>query len=235
VKLRSASTSTSAARTVRARLLADAEHYEEIVMNAIANAKVSLWIATANVKELRIEAPIGTRARAAGKYISILDTFTSLARRGVEIRLLHATIPSRPFRAELARHRDLTAPQKGSRGLEMKQCPRVHLKIIAVDGRLLYLGSANFTGAGLGAKGEGRRNFEMGILTDDDVWLDAAQARFHRVWSGSECKGCKLRNECPRPIDMMGDMRTAPRAPISETRLVAKAIRKRTTRGRRTT
>ena len=60
------------------------------------------------------------------------------------------------------------------RGLKMRQCPRVHLKLIAVDGSSLYLGSANFTGAGLGAKGDGRRNFEMGIVTDDEGMLDAA-------------------------------------------------------------
>jgi hypothetical protein len=39
------------------------------------------------------------------------------------------------------------------------------------------------------------------MLTDDDVWLDAAQERFDRVWSGRECKGCKLRGVCPAPID----------------------------------
>jgi phosphatidylserine/phosphatidylglycerophosphate/cardiolipin synthase-like enzyme len=75
------------------------------------------------------------------------------------------------------------------------------LKVIAVDGAALYLGSANFTGAGLGAKGDGRRNFEMGILTDDDVLLDATQARFERIWSGKECGACKLRSVCPKPLD----------------------------------
>ena len=79
----------------------------------------------------------------------------------------------------------------------MRACPRVHLKMIAIDGALLYLGSANFTGAGLGAKGDGRRNFEMGILTDDEWLLDEAQARFDRIWRGAECAGCRLRGECP--------------------------------------
>ncbi len=55
------------------------------------------------------------------------------------------------------------------------------------DGSLLYLGSANFTGAGLGAKGESRRNFEAGILTDDDGLLDELQAGFQAIWSGAEC------------------------------------------------
>jgi phosphatidylserine/phosphatidylglycerophosphate/cardiolipin synthase-like enzyme len=185
-------------RSVAARLLVDAEHYTELVMKAVASATVSVWIATANVKELRVEAPIGTRARARGLYISVLETFDQLAGRGVELRLLHAAPPSRPFQQEFARH-----PRLRKGGLAMRRCPRVHLKIVAVDGRLLYLGSANWTGAGLGAKGEGRRNFELGILTDDDVLLDAAQARFDRIFSGKECASCKLRGVCPKPIDTL--------------------------------
>jgi phosphatidylserine/phosphatidylglycerophosphate/cardiolipin synthase-like enzyme len=75
------------------------------------------------------------------------------------------------------------------------------LKIIAVDGALLYLGSANFTGAGLGAKGENRRNFEMGVVTDDDVLLDEVQGRFDAIWRGRECGACKCRGLCPAPLD----------------------------------
>jgi phosphatidylserine/phosphatidylglycerophosphate/cardiolipin synthase-like enzyme len=184
---------------LHASLVADADHYTELVLKTIARARVSVWIATANVKEMRIEAPIGTTARARGLFMSILETFEGLAAAKVELRLLHGGVPSRPFRAELARR-----PGLARGGLAMRQCPRVHLKLIAVDGRWLYLGSANFTGAGLGARGEGRRNFEMGLLTDDCAWLDAAQARFDRIWSGRECKGCRLRRECPRPIDQLG-------------------------------
>ena len=185
-------------RSIAARILLDAEHYTELVLQAISKAKVSLWIATANLKEMRVEAPIGTVARAKGRFISILDTLDGLSRDGVELRLLHATRPSRPFAAELARH-----PRLKRGGLDMRLGPRVHLKLVAIDGRLLYLGSANFTGAGLGAKGEGRRNFEMGILTDDDVLLDVAQARFDRIFSGKECARCKLRGICPKPIDTL--------------------------------
>src|SRR5271156_3514329 len=87
-------------RGIRARLLDGADHYDELVQKAIGSAKVSLWIATANVKEMRVEAPIGTVARARGRYISILDTLDGLASRGVELRMLHAGTPSRPFREE---------------------------------------------------------------------------------------------------------------------------------------
>jgi phosphatidylserine/phosphatidylglycerophosphate/cardiolipin synthase-like enzyme len=179
-------------------LVVDRDHYERVAL-ALGSARTSVWIATANVKQLMIEAPIGTRDRARGRYVPILDTLQSLCDRGVSVRLLHATAPSRPFRAELAaRSRRLAAPV-----FQMRTCPRVHLKMIAIDGAILYLGSANFTGAGLGAKGDGRRNFEMGILTDDEWMLDEAQKRFDFIWRGGECGACRMRRECPRPLDLL--------------------------------
>lgn len=189
---------SASGRRVELKLIRDREHYDVLVQRVIAKARVSLWIATANVKELRIEAPVGSRARARGRYVSFLDLLADLAARGVELRLLHAGVPSRMFRAELDRHDKLKAG-----GLEMRCCPRVHLKMIAVDGASLYLGSANLTGAGLGAKGEGRRNFEVGVLLDDDVLLDEMQGVFDRIWTGKECKGCRLRDVCPRPLDTL--------------------------------
>ncbi len=181
---------------MRLRLLTDADHYEQLVQRAIVRASVSVWIATANVKQMMVEAPIGTAARARGRYLSILDTFEGLMQRRVDLRLLHASDPSPAFARDLKRH-----PQLCGGGLRMRKCPRVHLKVIAVDGALLYLGSANFTGAGLGAKTEQRRNFELGVVTDDDVLLDVVQARFDAIWSGRVCAACKRRTLCPAPLD----------------------------------
>jgi phosphatidylserine/phosphatidylglycerophosphate/cardiolipin synthase-like enzyme len=177
-------------------LVSDRRHYEEIIVRAIGAARTSVWIATANLKDVHIEAPIGTRARAQGRYYSIVERFTELVRAGVELRILHGAPPSRGFRASLAKARELKPPR-----FELRHCPRVHLKLVAVDGAFLYLGSANFTGAGLGAKGDGRRNFELGVTTDDDVLLDASQQRFDRIFSGKECGACKLRGLCPKPLD----------------------------------
>jgi phosphatidylserine/phosphatidylglycerophosphate/cardiolipin synthase-like enzyme len=176
----------------RLALLRDRQHYDELV-TAMRGAEVSLWIASANLKDVRVEAPIGTRARTKGRYVSLLGLFGELRTRGVELRLLHAAPPSRPFRAELARTKLAGA---------VRQCPRVHLKMVAVDGALLYLGSANFTGAGLGAKNDGRRNFEAGILTDDEQLLDEMQSAFDDIWSGRACGGCRMRSLCPAPIDV---------------------------------
>jgi phosphatidylserine/phosphatidylglycerophosphate/cardiolipin synthase-like enzyme len=193
-------------RRAELRLLFNSDHYDQLISRELAETRVSLWIATANLKELRVDAPIGTRARARGQLVSILETFESLVNRGVELRVLHGRAPSGPFSRELASRPEL------KKRLALRECPRVHLKLVVVDGRLLYLGSANWTGAGLGARSEGRRNFELGILTEDEYLLDRTQAEFDRIWSGKECGSCKLRGECPRPIDTL--LSPLPSAPI---------------------
>lgn len=187
-------TSPGIRRRTEVELVVDGAHYDKLVATVIRNAKTSIFIATANLKDLHVEAPIGTRARARGKYVSFTSVLADLARAGVEVRILHGGAPSGPFTRSFTSLR--------GKKPELRRCPRVHLKVVAVDGASLYLGSANFTGAGLGAKGDGRRNFEMGVLVDDDVLLDAVLERFDAIWRGKECGGCKLRRVCPRPLDM---------------------------------
>jgi len=186
------------ARPVSLELIGGRSHYERVIAAVLA-AHTSVWIATANVKSLMVEdgraAPGRRRTLKRGSYVSIVALLDDLAARGVELRLLHAELPSGPFREEIAKHPRLVAG-----GLELARCPRVHMKAVIVDGALLYLGSANWTGAGLGAKGTGRRNFELGIVTDDGPLLDEVQSLYDRVWSGAECAGCKLTDVCPGPL-----------------------------------
>ncbi len=188
------------------QLLAGSAHYESVVEAAMA-ATASVWIATANLKELMVEdarARPGrrrttTRAASRGSsYRSVLEVFDELCGRGVEIRILHASPPSGPFARELRRHPRLLRPDGP---FALRACPRVHFKAVVVDGALVYLGSANWTGAGLGARGAGRRNFELGFVSRDDLLLDEVQSYYDQIWRGGACKGCKLRELCPRPLD----------------------------------
>jgi len=216
-------------RSVALRFVAGRGHYDTVI-EAVRTARTSVWIATANLKELMVEDKrwsLRRRRRGSTSYRSVIGVFDELVTAGVEIRLLHAAPPSGPFRAELARHERLmafrrsrkrggesgvyavrtlaktgmNAPPSGS--FEMRLCPRVHLKTVIVDGAFLYLGSANWTGAGLGVKGTGRRNFELGVVTDDALLLDDVQEIFDRIWRGAECAQCKLRDVCPRPLDVV--------------------------------
>jgi phosphatidylserine/phosphatidylglycerophosphate/cardiolipin synthase-like enzyme len=174
-------------RAVVTDLLLGEELYREVVLRRIAHARESVWISTANVKEMYVEQD--------GEFRSILSLFSGLARRGVELKVLHAELPSRPFRAAFDKRGALV---RG--GLNLKVCPRVHFKAVLVDGAWLYLGSANLTGAGLGAKGPHKRNFELGFVTEDFDLIDRVTALYQSIWSGAECAHCKLRDRCPDPI-----------------------------------
>lgn len=72
--------------------------------------------------------------------------------------------------------------------------------MVIVDGELGYAGSANFTGAGLGAKGEARRNLELGAVGRDPDFVAMLEREFDTFWMGTHCDACGLRDLCPDPI-----------------------------------
>lgn len=169
-------------------MIADAEHFDRVVRNGIGKAAVSIDIATADFKAMLV--PDGSASRNAPSIVRVL---ADLAKRGVEVRLLHAGVPSGPALEQLkkVRHDRLT----------IRRCPRLHTKLVLTDAATLYLGSANLTGAGLGAKGPTRRNFEMGVVTEAAAMIDAASEYFNRIWEGEHCDGCGRRAVCPEPLE----------------------------------
>jgi len=168
-------------------LVADGEHFERVVREGIAQAKVSIDIATADFKAMLVPQPGRRRA------VSIVEVFRKLADRGVEIRVLHAGVPSSPAIQEL--RKELPT------GLTIRRCVRLHAKTVIIDCRQMYLGSANLTGAGLGAKSDKRRNFELGIWTESTELIDGVLAHFNSLWEGERCDGCGRRDVCPAPLE----------------------------------
>jgi phosphatidylserine/phosphatidylglycerophosphate/cardiolipin synthase-like enzyme len=72
--------------------------------------------------------------------------------------------------------------------------------MVIVDEAGAYLGSANFTGAGLGAKSGSRRNLEIGVWAKGPEWVSSLQALFDDFWMGESCEGCSFKANCPDPI-----------------------------------
>jgi len=167
-------------------LVTGRRHLERVVQEGIRRARADLALATADLKAMLVPGPRGGRAR------SLLALLRELAEGGVEIRLLHSGIPSRAALEEL----EAPLPTR----MQLRRCVRVHTKAVIVDASKMYVGSANLTGAGLGAKGESRRNFEAGIWTEDPELIDPILEWFDHLWEGRLCTGCDRRNVCPEPI-----------------------------------
>lgn len=191
---RFASLARPSLRALSVRLIVDSAHHDEVIERGIRQAKTQVWIATANFKDIHVAPKLGTSSRASNRFVSLFAELTERAKAGLDVRILTAGAPSVAMKAEL---------RKGGTEL-VRRCPRVHTKLVAIDGEMLYLGSANFTGAGLGAKSNHRRNFEAGIVTDCPLVLDEMQAYFDAIWQGKHCASCQIRAYCPSPIDRLG-------------------------------
>ena len=109
------------------------------------------------------------------------------------MRLIHAKEPGPKFKADFKKY------PRFKTMLERVLCPRVHFKIILIDQKICYIGSANLTGAGLGMKSPIRRNFETGILTDIPDIVNGSIEEFDKVWRGSECKKMSKKKVLPCP------------------------------------
>ncbi len=166
--------------------IADTDHYNKVLAQ-VANVRQSLWIGTADIKDLYVKVGAST--------MPFLAVIALLVGRGVAVQLIHAKEPGSNFREDFDKY-----PVLYDR-LERVLCPRVHFKMMVFDGKEVYIGSANLTGAGIGMKSADKRNFEAGILTDDPAIVERVVAQFDDVWMGRHCKTCKRRGYCSDPIN----------------------------------
>jgi phosphatidylserine/phosphatidylglycerophosphate/cardiolipin synthase-like enzyme len=149
--------------------LSNRDIYESVICGIVPQVRERLWIATADIKDMYVDS--GGR-----DMVPFLDVLDGMVQRGIEVRLIHAKDPGPNWRDDFDRYPTLWT------AMERMLCPRVHFKCIIVDGVKAYFGSANLTGAGMGAKSECKRNFENGILTDDPTLVDSIVEQFDSVW-----------------------------------------------------
>jgi phosphatidylserine/phosphatidylglycerophosphate/cardiolipin synthase-like enzyme len=172
-------------------LVTDREIYEKVTIGLVPQAQDFCWLATADLKDLYVHNDQRTGMQP------FLGLLSALVERGVSIRLLHAKEPGPVFRKEFDRYPALID------GMERMLCPRVHFKTVIVDGQAAYIGSANLTGAGMGAKGPDKRNFENGIITSDPSLVGAVMEQFDHIWMGARCTSCRRKAYCPDYRDML--------------------------------
>jgi phosphatidylserine/phosphatidylglycerophosphate/cardiolipin synthase-like enzyme len=129
--------------------------------------------------------------------VPFLKVLFNLIKNQISIRLIHAKEPGKNFREDFDKYPNLIG------GMERLLCPRVHFKCVIVDGRFAYSGSANMTGAGMGAKSPKRRNFESGIITTDPKMVEPVMDQFDAVWMGRFCSDCQRKQFCADYKDIL--------------------------------
>lgn len=168
--------------------ISDKAIYDRIIQEMVIEAEKYVWIATADIKDMYVK-----RGNRMAPFLGVLS---DMIEQGISVRLLHAKEPGSNFRKDFDKFPPLIE------GLERMLCPRVHFKSVIVDGKKAYTGSANLTGAGMGAKSETRRNFESGILTDDPAMVTGIMNHFDQVWIGGHCEHCDRKQYCADcPLD----------------------------------
>ena len=169
----------------------DREIYEKVILEAVPRCTRFLWLATSDLKDLYVH-----RGR---NMVPFLELLSDRAAAGVSIRLLHAKEPGPAFRRDFDRFPGLID------GIERILCPRVHFKAVVVDGRFAYSGSANLTGAGMGAKSSRNRNFESGFVTTDTHLIEKIMDQFDRIWMGQHCMACGRKKYCADYRDILDE------------------------------
>jgi phosphatidylserine/phosphatidylglycerophosphate/cardiolipin synthase-like enzyme len=170
-------------------IITDTDIYKKVLLGQVPKAKKFLWLGTSDLKDLHVA--------KNGSMVPFLEVLADLAKKKVSIRLIHAKEPGAAFRRDFDKYPILI------KGMERILCPRVHFKSVVVDGRFAYTGSANLTGAGMGAKSQNRRNFEAGIITTDMALIDKIMQQFDSVWMGKYCPPCGRKKYCADYKDIL--------------------------------
>ena len=129
--------------------ISNSSHYNE-VLSRVQTVKHMLWVGTADIKDLYVD--VGKEKKP------FLALIAQLIRSGVEVRLIHAKEPGPNFREDFDKY-----PVLYDR-LERVLCPRVHFKMLVFDGKEVYIGSANLTGAGIGMKTDNKETLKLASL-----------------------------------------------------------------------
>ena len=169
--------------------ITDREIYEKVILEEVPRCTRFLWLATADLKDLYVN--------KGRNMVPFLEILSDCAAAGVSIRLLHASEPGPAFRRDFDRYPGLID------GMERILCPRVHFKAVVVDGCFAYSGSANLTGAGMGAKSVKNRNFESGFVTTDKKLIEKIMDQFDRIWMGRHCEECGRKKYCADCKDLL--------------------------------
>ena len=165
------------------------KHYEEVI-ERIRAAKSSIRIMTGDFKRFKLK-PTAKQGKNYNDGTPFIKHLMEKAEKGVSVQIICSS-PSKSFKEEY----DALYEKMKPMNLRIYFCKRNHSKVVIVDNRVAYVGSANVTPAGLAQGIMSPGNFEIGILTENHRFISQLNILFSKILNGDYCYNCHLANKC---------------------------------------
>lgn len=156
--------------------VADEEHYTQ-VFRRMTEVENSLKIATGDIKNFNVS----VESESGEETLRLCEFFLSLVERGVHVQV----VCMKPFGFYL--YTKENCPQLLENPLfELRYNGHNHMKVFIFDDECAYIGSGNITGAAIGKRASGRRNYEAGMLLMGESMMQAPLHHFEKSWNDPE-------------------------------------------------
>ena len=164
-------------------------HYEEVI-ERICAAKSSIRIMTGDFKRFKLK-PTAKQGKNYNDGTPFIKHLMEKAEKGIAVQII-CSRPSKSFKEEY----DALYERIKPKNFRIYFCERNHSKVVIVDNKVAYVGSANVTPAGLAQGIMSPGNFEAGILTENHQFISQLNTLFSKIMNGDYCYNCHLANKC---------------------------------------
>jgi excisionase family DNA binding protein len=166
------------------------ENFFHEVIKRACTAESSIKIMTADFNLLRLE-PTKKQGNKYGDGTPFFDFLIKKANEGVSVEIITAE-KYEGFQDDVERAYCNTPSQCFS----VWFCIRNHAKVVIIDDKFAYVGSANMTRAGLGQPHCSPGNFEVGVMTEDPEIIASLNERFTDIKKYKFCDDCHRQKDC---------------------------------------
>ena len=163
--------------------------YQEVIERA-CKAKSSIKIMTADFNLFRLK-PTASQGKKYKDGTPFLEFLMKKSKTGVSVQIISAETSSW-FQGEVER----AYCGKAGKEFSVCFCIRNHAKVVIIDDKVAYIGSANMTRAGLGQPYVSPGNFEVGFITEIPEIINSLNDLFSRIEMHEFCEGCHRRKDC---------------------------------------